>query len=251
MLVGSDARPPYEGARADVIMVAQAPSEPHEPVSLVSLPRDMIVDVPCFGRERINAALNGCEQVSGLELLGLTVEDWTGLSVDHMAAVDFRGFENVVDAVGGYPVCLDHAVRDDESDLDLPAGCQNLDGSQALAWMRARTPERLVDGDWAPAPVSDLVRTDRQRDLLVHVLEGIRDLESVDALSDLVASVADSVTVDSGWSVGAIVQDALAVRRRTIHEGRVATESYTDSEGRSVLEPVESYDETRIRITGS
>ena len=248
VLVGSDARPPYAGARADVIMVAQAPADPSQPVTLVSLPRDMVVDIPCFGSTRINGALNGCDDVSGLELLGVAVEDWTGLSVDHMAAVDFRGFEHVVDAVGGYPVCLDHAVRDADSDLDVEAGCQTLDGADALGWMRARTFERNVDGRWEPAAVSDLVRTDRQRDLLLHVVDRVREMDGVGAVSDLVGSVADAVTIDSGWSIASIVDVALAVRSRTIHAGHVATDPYTDEQGNAVLAPAETYDEARARI---
>ena len=253
LLVGSDARPPYDGARADVVIVAHAPADPDRPATLVSLPRDMVVEVPCFGEERINAALNGCDRlsVSGLELLALTVEDWAGLRIDHVAAVDFDGFEQVVDAVGGYPVCLETPIRDDQAHLELPAGCRTLDGAEALGWMRTRSPERQVGGEWRKAPVSDLERTERQRDLLMHVLAEVRDLEGARPLAQLAEAVAGSIVVDSGWPLSDMIGDALAIRSRTVRQGAVATDPYSDDAGRYLLRPVESYDETRARIAGS
>lgn len=74
-----------------------------------------------------------------------TVEKNTGLRVDHYAEIGFGGFVGMVDAVGGVRMCLDRAVEDEKSGLDVPKGCQNFDGATALAFVRRRHQEKEGD----------------------------------------------------------------------------------------------------------
>jgi len=79
----------------------------------VSLSRDLLVTSPCSGEEvKINTSLDGCgDLVSGPELLALTVEDFTGVPIDHFALFGFDGFVQIIDSLGGVEICIDHAIR--------------------------------------------------------------------------------------------------------------------------------------------
>ncbi len=125
--------------------------------SLVSLPRDSYVAVPGHGKNKINAAYG----LGGAKLLSRTVEQATGLRVDHYAEVDFLGLVRVVDALGGVRLCLDAPLKDEKSGADFPAGCSRMNGTQALAYVRARYSD----------PKGDLGRVQRQRALISAVSE--------------------------------------------------------------------------------
>ncbi len=124
---------------------------------LVSLPRDSYVAVPGHGKNKINAAYG----LGGAKLLSRTVEEATGLRVDHYAEVDFLGLVRVVDALGGVRLCLDAPLKDEKSGADFPAGCSHMNGTQALAYVRARYSD----------PKGDLGRVQRQRELISAVSE--------------------------------------------------------------------------------
>ncbi|GFH63936.1 hypothetical protein Srut_04500 [Streptomyces rutgersensis] len=101
----------------------------------VSLPRDSYVAIPGHGRGKINSAF----ALGGPKLLTRTVEQATGLRLDHFAEVDFLGFVDVVDALGGVRVRVPAGgLRDERSGAGFAAGCQEMDGVQALAYVRAR-----------------------------------------------------------------------------------------------------------------
>src|SRR5690606_26960507 len=103
---------------------------------------------PC-GQMRINDTLQGCQDMNGESTLLATVESLTGLGVDHVAIVDMAGFQEVVDRLGGYEICVENPVRDPKAKLDLPAGCHLADGADTLAWLRSRnTQEQMEDGRW-------------------------------------------------------------------------------------------------------
>lgn len=124
---------------------------------LVSLPRDSYVAVPGHGKNKINAAYG----LGGAKLLSRTVEQATGLRVDHYAEVDFLGLVRVVDALGGVRLCLDAPLKDEKSGADFPAGCSEMNGTRALAYVRARYSD----------PKGDLGRVQRQRALISAVSE--------------------------------------------------------------------------------
>jgi LCP family protein required for cell wall assembly len=129
----------------------------------VSLPRDLMVDVPRCRRpggkqtEPMFAMFNYAFQTGGSACTIRTVEKLTGIRVDHHVVVDFSGFKEMVDAVDGVEVCLKEPIRDKDARLRLPAGRVTLDGEQALGYVRVR--KSLGNG-------SDTDRMERQQRFL-------------------------------------------------------------------------------------
>jgi LCP family protein required for cell wall assembly len=138
------------GSRTDTIMVAHLPDNSTKP-TLLSLPRDSEVTIPGHGQNKINAAFS----IGGPTLLVQTVEQATGLHIDHYAEIGFGGFANIVDAIGGVNMCIDQPMQDDYTNITLPAGCQTLDGAHALGFVRTRHS--------TATPRSDLDRVANQR----------------------------------------------------------------------------------------
>ena len=131
--------------------------------TMVSLPRDSLVTIPEFtgssSGKRIPAQqqkLNAAYAIEGPELLVRTVEYNTDLKIDHYAEIGFGGFAGLVDSLGGVEMCFDKAVKDKNSGADFQEGCHNLDGAQALAFVRNRY----------NAEGGDLGRTKNQQKLL-------------------------------------------------------------------------------------
>ena len=110
---------------------------------MVSIPRDSYVPIPGYGSDKINAAF----AFGGAPLLVQTVEEATGLRIDHYAEIGFSGFAGIVDAVGGVNVCLAQPIDDPLAGINLPAGCQDLKGSGCT---RVRANSR--DGARRPRP---------------------------------------------------------------------------------------------------
>ena len=137
-----------EGQRTDTIMLLHTGSEA---TVLLSLPRDSPVEIPGEGSNKINAAYS----IGGPELLVETVEASTGIRVDGYIEIGLGGFASIVDSLGGVEVCPDQAIRDRLAGLDIEAGCQELDGPDALGYARTR--------DFATA---DLQRVQNQREVV-------------------------------------------------------------------------------------
>lgn len=121
----------FEGERTDTIFVMTIRGSS---VAMLAFPRDLLV-TRCDGSEgRINAA----EAVGGPSCLVSTVRDVSGIDVQHYVRVTFGGFRDIVDAVGGVELCLEDAIADRDAGIDLRAGCQVLDGTDALGYVRVR-----------------------------------------------------------------------------------------------------------------
>lgn len=209
LLVGSDSRTDledtsgfgdFEGDRADVVMVL---FKDESKTGLLSLPRDLLVTDPCLGnQDKLSLMLEGCPGVNGPTLLTLTVEELIGEQVDHFSLIDLAGFPAAVDAVGGYEICLERAVRDQRADLELPAGCTLADGEDTLAWLRSRHTQELTENGWRIMPgVNDLVRNERQREFLIDMIRRIGDFSSPQDMVQAGQAVAPYVTVDSDFSM--------------------------------------------------
>ncbi len=246
LIIGSDAG----GFRADVIMLALIPTNGSH-LSLVSLPRDLYLDDPCSGaRERINAALNGCGDISGPNLLAIVVEDFTGVPVDHFVLFDFDGFARVIDAAGGVEVCVDHYTYDTKTDpeLALLAGCNDLGGPMALSWVRSRHTREVVDGrDRTVGGVNDLTRNARQRDVVLQLLSRLSSFPNPSELVGLVEAVPDAFTLSRSLSLTAAIGIAWDVRgtpRSLIDTPEIPVTFFTTAAGQSVLLPAESFAET-------
>ncbi len=160
LLVGSDSRaeltPEQQASlstggdlgasRSDTLLLVHVPGlESSEPATVVSIPRDSYVNIPGWGRDKINVAFT----LGGAPLLARTVEEATGLRLDHYAEIGFAGFARIVDAVGGVQICLVEAITDPLAGIDLPAGCQQLRGPAALGYARTRASGR-ADVDRMP-----------------------------------------------------------------------------------------------------
>jgi len=133
--------------RTDTIMLVHVPGiGSSASTTMVSIPRDSYVPIPGYGRDKINAAFS----MGGASLLAETVEQATGLRVDHYAEIGFVGFAGLVDGLGGVTVCPKAPIDDPLAGINLPAGCQKLHGAAALGYVRSRaTPradlDRMVD----------------------------------------------------------------------------------------------------------
>jgi LCP family protein required for cell wall assembly len=157
LLVGSDSRgqlTPEQQAelatggdlgtgRTDTILLVHVPTiGSSTPTTMVSIPRDSYVEIPGYGSDKINAAF----VEGGAPLLAQTVEQATGLRLDHYAEIGFDGFAVMVDAVGGVTMCPTEPIDDPLAGINLPAGCQKLDGRSALGFVRTRaTPRADLD----------------------------------------------------------------------------------------------------------
>jgi LCP family protein required for cell wall assembly len=138
------------GQRTDTIMLLHVPES--GPTVLISIPRDSYVAIPGHGKNKINAAFS----FGGPKLLIQTIEGVTGLHVDHYVEIGFGGFASIIDSVGGVKMCLPKAMKDQKAHINLPKGCQNLNGTNALGYVRARYSD----------PLGDLGRVQRQREMI-------------------------------------------------------------------------------------
>ena len=130
------------GQRTDTIMLLHTGDGPS---MLLSIPRDSLVDVPGRGTTKINSAF----AIGGPRLLVKTIEQNTGVRVDHYVEIGFGGFVNSVDAVGGITICPTQRMVDPRANLRIRKGCQEVDGVTALGYSRSRHTSRYGDIDRA------------------------------------------------------------------------------------------------------
>jgi LCP family protein required for cell wall assembly len=143
-------------SRTDTILLVHVPEFRSEtPATVVSIPRDSYVPIPGHGKDKINSAF----AMGGAPLLTQTVEQATGLRLDHYAEIGFSGFAGLVDALGGVTMCPTAPINDPLAGIDLPAGCQKFDGRSALGYVRTRD-----------TPRADLDRMVNQRQFLSALL---------------------------------------------------------------------------------
>jgi LCP family protein required for cell wall assembly len=212
LLVGTDDR---EGVPAQVLQSLHAGGESchctdtimlvhlsatGDRASVVSIPRDSYVNIPAHlspttGQQepatmgKINAAYG----MGGPALTVATVEQATGLHIDHYLQLNFLSFVSTVDALGGVPVCSSKPLHDPKSGLDLPAGTTRLDGAEALKYVRAR----YVD------PTADLGRMQRQQKFVAQVIQQATSsgtLLDPLRLRSVASTVLKSVKADEGLS---------------------------------------------------
>jgi LCP family protein required for cell wall assembly len=219
LLVGTDSRSPEAttgtGARApadvagaqrsDVVMLAQV-SPDRRSVAVVSIPRDSWVEIPGRGPDKVNAAYSA----GGPALLVGTVENLTGVRVDHFAVIDFAGFRSVVDALGGVDVAV--AAPTSSGGVAFHQGVNHLDGEQALVYVRQR--HELAGGD--------LDRGRRQQNVLRALLGRLAagdTLANPVGLYEFLDAISRSVGVDDTLSNSGL--RSLAVDLRGLRPGEV------------------------------
>lgn len=209
-----------DGRRSDTMILLHIPSGGGKAV-MVSLPRDSYVKIPAHrsGGKLVAAAmnkLNAAYSEGGAALTIRTVEANTGVRIDHYIEINFLGFVNMVNALGGVNICSASAISDPihydstsgtnvGSGLELPAGTSHLDGATALEYVRAR--------EFDPA-TGDLGRIQRQQKFMAAMMN---KAESTGVLLDLpklygfLKAVAKSLTTDSGFGTSQMFRLAKAL----------------------------------------
>jgi LCP family protein required for cell wall assembly len=180
------------GERSDTIILMSIDPR-REQAIVVHFPRDLRVEIPGHGFDKINAAY----EYGGPDLIVQTVHEFTGLRIDNYMEIDLAGFQELVETLGGVRICVDRPMHDEKAGLHIPkAGCYDMDGPTALAFVRARS----VEGDLIP----DFNRIVRQQQFMRATMN---KLLSVDSLLDdqVIREAVGAVRVDSRIDAGVLI----------------------------------------------
>ena len=211
--------------RTDAIMIVQVSGDRQE-VSVVSIPRDTWVEVPGYGQAKINAAYS----YGGPSLTIQTVEQLTGVRIDHFVIADFESFEALTDEIGG--VVINLKTPQTLADTQFPAGAQRLNGAQALAYTRERK----------SLPGGDFDRINRQqawmRAIVSQVLHG-GILTDPTKLYGFLSAVTQTMAVDEGFTIDemqSLAIDLRGLRSRNINFLTIPTAGTgTSEDGQSIV----------------
>jgi LCP family protein required for cell wall assembly len=185
------------GRRADTIILVQLDAK-REKAVVLSFPRDLRVTYPNGAVGKINGAYQ-----QGPDFMVKTVEKYTGLPVNHFVEVNFVGFRNIVDALGGVQIYFERPIKDRDSGLNVPKGCQLLKGDQALSFVRVRK----IDDDFGRITRQQLFA----RILMNKVVSGGTILNPFKVFR-LVNLFAENVTTDRGMSLSQMKTLGLRLR---------------------------------------
>ncbi len=186
LLVGADSvdSDGSEGdARSDTIILASLDLK-HETVSLLSIPRDTRVDIEGYkNKEKINHSYN----YGGIDLLKQTVENLLLVPIDYYVIVDFEGFKDIIDILGGVEINVDKRMyyRTYDGLIDLQPGLQVLNGEQALAFVRFRH-----------EVLGDVSRVQRQQEFLKAVFAEVMQVNSITKIPELTESISEMMVTD-------------------------------------------------------
>ena len=172
-------------SHADTMMIVRVSPQTGQ-IRLLSVPRDLLVEVEPGVKDRINTAyLDG-----GTQRATAVMEDLTGITLDHHAIVDFGGFEDVIDAIGGVTVKVGNPIRIglDGQRVYIPPGQQELDGLEALAYARYRG-----------TACGDLDRIRRQQRLIAALREQALEWNTITRLPGIVRVMHENVETDLGF----------------------------------------------------
>lgn len=186
--------------RTDVMMLVHLPAD-GESGYVMSLPRDSWVDIPGRGEAKLNAAFS----YGGPTLLIQTVEQLTGIPIDHFAVTDFESFQRITDVLGGVTMNLTQELKDGSGKVLLPEGAQLLDGEQALLYVRERY----------NLPRGDIDRVQRQQAWIRALVRRTQDggvLNDPTSWYPLLDATTESVAVDEGLSRQRMVDLLMRVR---------------------------------------
>ena len=179
LVLGCDEREGDSATRADVIMLATIRPDAKQ-VSVFSIPRDTRVEIAGHGKDKINHSM----AYGGIPLIQSSIENLLNVQIDHYVKVNFDGFINVIDALGGVNIDVPCRMYKPLEAIDLQAGYQTLDGSEALAFVR-----------WRGDGMGDYGRIERQQQFLSAVTAKVKDMSLGQALN-VVSAVMDSIETD-------------------------------------------------------
>lgn len=255
------------GDTTDTMIVVHIPAG-GAAATAISIPRDSYVDIAGgYGKHKINSAYSRGKNasMSGLRAQGLsgaqlevaaneagaktaiqTVQKFTGLTINHYAAINLAGFDALSQAVGGVEVCLKAPVHDSYSGADFPAGTQTLSGPQALAFVRQR--HGLANGD--------LDRIARQQAFLSGMAKKVLSAGTFtepSKLTSLVDAVQGSVVLDRGWDILSFAQQLRGMTSGAIAFATIPVQSLslpTPSDGDAVkVDPAQVQQFVRTAIS--
>jgi len=201
------------GQRSDTIMVLHLEGGKAQ---MLSIPRDLYVPIAGTGEsQKINAAYNG-----GPTRLVDTVTESLGIPIDRYMEVDFVSFAGLVDGLGGVTIDFPFPAQDTESGLYvMESGPVELDGEQALAYVRSRHYQELKDGEWQEDPRADLGRIERQQKFLTVTFGKLSDTRNPFALARAASGMAGGLRIDDemsftdalrlGWGLRGITPESL------------------------------------------
>jgi LCP family protein required for cell wall assembly len=233
------------GQRSDVTMVARF-DPAAKTVTVLSIPRDLWVDIPgnvggVSGMNRINSAYN-----NGPDLLIQTIEHVLGIPINHFVAVDFPGFQGMVDALGGITMDFPTEVKDQYSGLHITTpGCQMVNGATALELVRARHLYYLQNGYWNYDGESDISRIQRQDAFFRAV---VNKLGSVGlnpfTINSFIGAAVGNMTIDDTLTKNDLFN--IATEFRGLPSSHFVTETlptigYVTGGGADVLEMAQPY----------
>jgi len=247
-LASSASRGTASGSRADVIMMVLIDKNSNP--SLISIPRDLLVKDPCTKNiQRINASYEKNECGSSEENLSAVLLNITGLKVNHFVKFNFEGFEEIIDSFGGVEVCVNETQREGFS-FEIQKGCNILSGEIALNWVVSRNTEvldgeKIVDengndiSEWKPmSGVSDLTRVKKQQAIIISLMKGIREFESLISFFKFVNALENAFIIDRNISViqaSELVWSFRNIDYDNINKLTVPTYNYTTEAGAQVL----------------
>ncbi|MGK5674972.1 LCP family protein [Micromonospora sp. URMC 106] len=231
LILGSDTRDPEStsGSRTDTIILAHLPKD-RSSAQLISIPRDTWVAVPRSkdgnhgGRD---AKVNAAYAWGGVPLMVQTVEKFTGVRVDHVAMVDFAGFKEIIDALGGIEIDSEKRFTSIHPPFRTFAqGPQKMDGEAALDYARQR--KQFADGDFA--------RIRHQQQVIKAILDKVSSggiLTNPGKLNSFLQATSNSVAVDKNLSLLDMATQMRGLRSGNLFfltsptkgTGRVGTES--------------------------
>ncbi len=186
LLIGEDRRPGEGPGRSDTLMLVRVDPRT-ESISLLSFPRDLVVEVPGYGRRPINEAYELGQEPLALE----TVKSLTGLSVNYLVPIDFRGFQRIVSTFGGVYVPVDRryfnendgSAANNYAEIDIQPGYQRLRGEDALAFARYRHTD------------SDIIRMARQQTFVREFKKRVDAWGASTRIIELVSILRDNLRV--------------------------------------------------------
>jgi LCP family protein required for cell wall assembly len=201
LVVGSDSREGLEdlenfgdfaGARGDVVILVRV--DPSTGAArMLSIPRDLWVDIPGNGEGKINAAYS----YGGPRLMVETIKENLGIEVNHYVEIGFVGFQDMVDELGGIHIDFPYDARDVSSGLDVAAGTEVIDGEMALAYARSRKYQEYQNGSWVSVEASDIGRTSRQQEVIRAIMSELKTPASVADAGQIASALADHMTIDA------------------------------------------------------
>lgn len=209
LVVGSDSRAGLTdlenfgnagGQRGDVIMLVKFNQE--GVAQMLSIPRDLWVDIPGHGKDKVNAAY----AFGGPTLMVQTIKQNFDVEINHYVEIDFVGFMAMINELGGIEVFFPNPARDLSSGLNVDSGTQRLDGAMALAYARSRKYQEFQNGQWVGVAGSDIGRTKRQQEVVRAILSELKSPSSITEAGSIASALARHTIVDSRLAESSVAE---------------------------------------------